>query len=446
MAWTHPHVALLRPECRDEIAAAWPMLVLNPADDSQSLDGAALRALILRQHELLLNHESEIEHLKLLLVKLRRMRFGRKSEKLERQIEQLELRLEALQSEPPAEAAAGKTAPPASPIAAPAPIRRPLPDHLARRTQVYSPDVAACPDCGGKLRVLGEDVSEILEYVAARFQVVRQVRPKLSCAGCSRVVQAEAPSRPMACGLAGPGLLAHVLVAKYADHCPLYRQSEIYQREGVELERSTLAGWVAGAGELLAPFDAELRRYVTAGAKLHDLAQAHHSPAATEALDRIGALYAIKAEIRGQPPDERWRARRQRSGPLLESIRQWLGGLRSQLSRKSDTTAAVNCAFARWPALMRLLDDGRIEIDNNPAERALRAVALGRKNYLSAGSDAGAERAAATYSLIGTAKLNGLDPEAYLRELLARLPGHPINRIAELLPWNIEPRQAHPAA
>jgi transposase len=171
--------------------------------------------------------------------------------------------------------------------------------------------------------------------------------------------------------------------------------------------------------------------------KFFDLQQAHASPVASEALERIAALYGIEKEIRGRPAEERQRVRNTRAQPLLESLRQWFEATLPKLSRKSDTTAAIRYALSRWDALIRYRDDGYIEIDNNAAERALRAVALGRKNYLFAGSDTGGERAAAIYSLIGSAKLNGLDPEAYLREVLTRIADHPITRIEELLPWNI---------
>jgi len=492
--------------------------------------------LVRAQHEQLLWRESEIEHLKLLLAKLQRMQFGRKSEKLARQIEQLELRLEDLQSKPAESAllAESPCATPASPlpIAVVKPARRPLPEHLPRQTQRHEPKESACPDCGGALSKLGEDVSEMLEYVPASFFVVRHVRPKLSCTKCDHIVQAAAPTRPIERGVAGPGLLAHVLVSKYADHLPLYRQSEIYARHGVELERSTLADWVGGTSELLDPLVETLRRYVMAAGKVHaddtpvpvlapgngktktgrlwtyvrddrpagdtaapavwfayspdrkgehpeqhlrqfrgalqadayagfnqlykedgriqevacwahvrrkfyDLQEAHASPIASEALERIAALYAIEKEIRGRPPDERQQVRTARARPLLQSLRDWFEVSLTKLSRKSDTTAAIRYALGLWEALTRYCDDGRLEIDNNAAERALRVVALGRKNYLFAGSDTGGERAASIYSLIGSAKLNGLDPEAYLRELLSRIADHPITRIEELLPWNV---------
>ena len=170
-----------------------------------------------------------------------------------------------------------------------------------------------------------------------------------------------------------------------------------------------------------------------------DLYEAHKSPVAKEALERIAALYAIEEEIRGEAVDQRREVRNQRSRPLLNSLKQWLEETLTKLSKKSDTARAVRYALGRWDALLRFCDDGRVEIDNNAAERSLRKVVLGRKNYLFAGSDRGGERAAAIYSLIGTAKLNGLDPEGYLRNVLSRIPDHPINRVEELLPWNLAP-------
>jgi hypothetical protein len=170
--------------------------------------------------------------------------------------------------------------------------------------------------------------------------------------------------------------------------------------------------------------------------KFHDLYEAHQSPIAKEALDRIAALYGIEKEIHGRPPDERQKIRNERSRPLLDSMHAWFKASVSKLSRKSDVTLAIHYALGRWTQLVQYCKDGRLEIDNNAAERALRAVALGRKNYLFMGADSGGERAAAIYSLIGSAKLNGIDPEAYLSYTLARIADHPIQRIEELLPWN----------
>ena len=471
--------------------------------------------------------EQQIHHLQLQIAVLRRARFGRRSEKLDQQLSQLELMLEELQSTQ-AEAVADQ--PPKRDISRPR--RRPLPGRLPRETQTHAPEVDACPACGGTLKPLGEDVTEVLEYVPASFKVVRIVRPKCACATCDAIVQAEAPSRPIARGLACPGLLAHVLVAKYADHLPLHRQSVIYAREGIDLPRSTLAEWVGGTHHLLRPLVAALRRYVLDTEKLHgddtpipvlapgkgktatgrlwtyvrddrpagsadppavwfayspnrqgkhphqhlksfegtlqadayagfgklydtgrvlpaacwahvrrkfyEIAKAQDSPLAQEALQHIGELYAIEAEIRGQPPPIRQVTRQARAGPLLEALHVWLQDTLHQVSRKSALAKAIGYTLKLWPALIRYRDDGRLEIDNNAAERALRAVALGRKNYLFAGSDAGGERAATIYSLIGTAKLNGLDPEGYLREVLTRIADHPVNRVDELLPWSIE--------
>ncbi len=234
------------------------------------LDLTALKALIVAQQEQILSHKNEIEHLKLLIAKLRRMQFGRSSEKLNRQIEQLELRLEALQMNEAESIATQVLREPAAMGASVArSVRRPLPAHLPRETRTYLPRQESCPDCGGKLKQLGEDVSEVLEIEPLRFKVIRQVRPKLACAGCDKIVQADARSRPIERGVAGPGLLAHVLVSKYSDHLPLYRQAEIYAREGVELERSTLADWVGGTSRLLRPLVEALRRHVLAADKLH---------------------------------------------------------------------------------------------------------------------------------------------------------------------------------
>src|SRR5437660_9210880 len=503
--------------------------------DLDGLNPHELKALIVSQHELIVSRDSEIEQLKLLIAKLRRLKFGRSSEKLDRQIGQLELRLEALQQNDAEKVA---TLPEAIVKAEQAarPARRPLPAHLPREVRTYLPKQEAWPDWRGELKHLGEDVSEMLEIESIRFKVIRQVRPKLACAGCDRIVQAEAPSRPIARGVAGPGLLAHVRESKFGDHSPLYRQSEIYARQGVELDRSTLADWVCGTSQLFEPLVEALRRHVMAAHKLHaddtpvpvlapgngktktgrlwtyvrddrpagdqtppavwfaytpdrkgehpqahlskfkgtlqadayagfeqiyetgriqeaacwahvrrkfyDIQVAHKSVVAAEALERIGALYAVESNINGRSPEERREIRNTRSRPLLGSLKLWLEETLGKLSKKSDTTIAVRYALGRWEALMRYCDDGHLELDNNAAERALRAVALGRKNYLFAGSDRGGESAAAIYSLIGTAKLNGIDPESYLRNVLSRIPDHPINRIEELLPWNVATKVA----
>jgi transposase len=211
----------------------------SAAADPRSPDRETLAALVLAQQEKLLSRDSEIEHLKLIIAKLRRMMFGTKSEKITREIEQLELKLEELEVREAERAEARPGSEPPSKR----PSRQPLPEHLPREVHVHMPDRDTCTACGSGLSKLGEDVSEMLEYVPASFKVIRHVRPKLCCTKCDVILEAPAPSRPIERGLAGPGLLAHVLVAKYADHLPLYRQSEIYAREGVDLDRSTLADW-----------------------------------------------------------------------------------------------------------------------------------------------------------------------------------------------------------
>jgi transposase len=243
----------------------------NQLPDLDALDIESLKTLVLAQQSRLDSRETEIENLKLLVLKLKRMHFGQKSEKLNVDIEQLELRLEDLEA---SQAAADPLPVQVAVIAvneqtAKKPARRPLPAELPREVETIAPKQEACPDCGGTLRPLGEDISEVLEYVPARFKVIRTVRPKLSCACCSRILQEPAPHRAIDRGLAGPGLLAHVLVAKYADHLPLYRQSEIYAREGVELDRSTMADWVGGASRTLRPLVEALQSYVLSAEKLH---------------------------------------------------------------------------------------------------------------------------------------------------------------------------------
>ena len=226
---------------------------------------ALLKAMVSAQ-------QAEIEHLKLIIAKFRRMQFGRRSEQMDETIAQLELSLEELECVRAEQEASAKTTAlcaEADEIAPAKPKRKPLPDHLPRESVEHLPSGCCCPDCGGALKKLGEDVAEVLEYVPASFRVIRHVRPRLACAACDRIVQAAAPSRPIARGLAGPALLAHVLVAKYCDHLPLYRQSGIYAREGVELERSTLSGWVGQCNALLRPLVAALQQHVLSADKLH---------------------------------------------------------------------------------------------------------------------------------------------------------------------------------
>jgi transposase len=255
--------------------------------DLSTLNADALRSLLLDHHQQLLSNNSEIEHLKLVIAKLRRMIFGAKSERVEREIEQLELKLEEMGTVRAEPAVTQRTS---LNDYASKPSRRPLPEHLPREVHTHMPTVHACPECGGELRKFGEDISEMLEYVPSSFKVVRHVRPKLSCHSCEKVVQAEAPSRPIDRGIPVPSLLAHVLVAKYADHLPLYRQSEIYAREGVDLDRSTLADWVGAASKLLRPLVEEVSRHVTAATKLQaTILRCQCSPRATARRKQAGS-------------------------------------------------------------------------------------------------------------------------------------------------------------
>ena len=506
-----------------------------PTPEDLPDDIAALKRIIAEMALDAATAQAEIARLKFQLARYRRAEFGRSSEKLARESEQLELAIEAVetdQAERLAAAAPEAVAILESAAEAQRPARRPLPDHLPRE-EVMHRAAPACPSCGGTLRRIGEDTTETLDYVPGRFKVVRHIREKLSCRACDTVVAAAAPDHAIARGRARAGLLAHIVVSKYDDHLPLYRQAEIYARDGVSLETSTLSGWVGATAAALTPLvdalaaeiirsdtlhvddtpvpvlapgngktktgrlwvyvrderpfggarpPAALFRYsadrkgehprthlkefsgvihadgysgfnelfagnriTEAGCWAHvrreffDVHAATGSPIAKEALDRIAQLYGIEEAIKGFSPDQRRRERQQRSKPVATALALWADETARKLSRKSELAAAFRYMRARRPALSRCFDDGRLALDNNPAERALRCVAIGRKNYLFAGSDAGGHRAAAMYSLIETAKLNGLDPQFYLTDVLARIADHPARQISELLPWHWRP-------
>ncbi len=487
----------------------------------------------------LIEQRLEIERLRVRISRLLRQAFGRSAERLGRQVEQLELGLEEI------DALLGETTPPEAPAAAEAEQkalegtgarggRKPLPADLPRDVVEHAAPAAegcACTACGGALRRLGEDVSEVLEYVPGSFRVIRHVRPKLSCRSCERITQAPAPSLPIPRGLPGPGLLAHVAVGKFADHLPLHRQAEIFAREGVEIDRGTMGDWLGQMARLVRPLVGAVGRHVGRGARLfaddttvpvldrlleaakvgrvwgylrddrsfggtdppavmfhyspdrkaeHPRAhltgfdgllqadgyagfgglyeggvtevacwahvrrkffeewESRRAPLAREALDRIGALYAAEEGLAGQPAAARQEARLARAAPILESFFGFLETSLPRIPGRSDLAKAMRYALSRREALSVVLRDGRADLDNNPIERALRPLAVGRRNWTFAGSDAGAGRVAVFLTLIETAKLNGCDPEAYLREVFARIGDHPVNRIDDLLPWNIE--------
>src|SRR5271156_6191521 len=476
--------------------------------------------------------QAEIERLRLIVQKLQRGQFGRRAERLDD--DQLQFGFEDLH----ADIARVEATLPSTTVKAPRsrPDRPSLPAHLPREDIRLDLEHQACPCCGGELHVIGETVSEMLDHVPARLRVIRICRPRYGCRACGTIHQAPAPERPIAKGIASPGLLAHVLVAKYCDHLPLYRQSQIFARHGVEIDRSTLANWVGGACWWLEPLQARLARNVFASSKLfaddtpipvldpgrgrtktgrlwvyarddrpwdgpdppaavyfyspdrkaerpaghlqdfrgvlqvdgyagferltapgdivlaacwaharrkfYDLHEATGSPIAAEALRRIAELYAVERTILGLAADQRRHVRDASSRLLLDAMKPWLQTELARIPGRSALAEAIRYALARWEALCLFLGDGRIELDNNPVERAIRPIALGRKNHLFAGSDGGGIRWATVCSLIATAKLNNVEPFAWLRDVLQRMTnGYPMSRLDDLLPWNWQPNQ-----
>jgi transposase len=537
---------------------------VTTSPDILSDDIETLRAALAAAHAARLEAEARatgaeaiVAHLKLLIDKLKRDRFGQSAERA-RQLDQLELQLEELEATATedalaAVAATAKAAQGTTPVKSferRKPVRAPLPAHLPRE-RVVLPAPCSCPECGGKLAKLGEDITETLEVIPRQWKVIQTVREKFSCRACEKITQPPAPFHPIARGRAGASLLAMILYGKFGNHLPLNRQSEGFAREGIDLDVSTLADWVGACTATLAPLVVLIRAHVFGAARIHgddttvpvlakmrtttgrlwtyvrddrpfggqsppsavfyyspdrrgahpgqhlasyagilqadayggygDLykagrkpgpiteaacwshgrrkffvladidqsaaaksqkKQASWSPVAHEAVRRIDLIFDAERQINGLAADKRLELRQAHIAPLVAELESWMRAERARLSRHNDVAKAIDYMLTRWGAFSRFLDDGRICLTNNAAERALRCVAVGRRNWTFCGSDRGGERAAAIYTLIATAKLNDIDPEAWLADVLRRIADHPASRLAELLPWNWE----HPPA
>ena len=507
------------------------------ADDLPT-DSETLRALLIAeraQHaERIARVESERDRLRAIIRELQRHRFGRRSERLDP--DQLALALEDLEQLLAAAEAeeARTTGKPATdrPKTRRKTNRGDLPAHLPRIEKLIDIADRACPCCAREMHRIGEDIAERLDVIPAQFRVLVVRRPKYACRSCAgMVVQAPAPARLIEGGLPTEALVAHVVVGKYADHLPLYRQAQIYTRQGIALDRSTLADWVGRAAWFLRPLHERLLEDLRRSTKLfadettapvldpgrgrtktgqlwayarddrpwggpappavayvyapdrkaerpvahlqgfrgilqvdgyagyralaetgqvelafcwahvrrrfYEIAQAGAAPIATAALARIAEIYAIEAEIRGQSAEARHAVRQEKTRPLIDGLKTWLAAQLAAVSQKSAMAEAIRYALVRWSGLARFLDDGRIEIDSNAVERTIRPIALNRKNALFAGSDGGGEHWAILASLIESCKLNAVDPQVYLAEVLARLvAGHPANSLDDLLPWH----------
>lgn len=493
---------------------------------------AQLEAVTVERNALL----ARTERLQHILLKLQRRQFGRKSERLPE--DQLQLGFEDLEvaiAKGDAEAEKGDPNLKRERAARRRTNRGKLPAHLPRIEVELAPEDTACPCCRTTMVVIGEDRSERLDVIPAQFRVIVTRRPKLACRACTGiVVQQPAPPRLIEGGLPTEATVAHVLVARYADHLPLYRQAQIWARQGLDLDRSTLASWAGTAAAEIAPVVRRLKEIVLGSARVfadetvvpvldpgrgrtkqgyfwavarddrpwggadppavvytyapgrghehaqhllggyrgllqcdgyaaykklirpgadegpaalafcwshvrrgfYDLAKGGNAPIASEALERIAALYRVEADIRGRPPAERLVQRQACSLPLVTDLRTWFEAQMAKLFARGPTAEAIGYALNHWNGLTRFLDDGRIDVDTNAVERCMRPVALGRKNALFAGSDEGGENWAAVASLIETCKLNDVDPQRYLAELLHRLVnGWLQSRVDELMPW-----------
>ena len=492
-------------------------------------DPSTLKAMLLAER-------ARAERLEQIIKELQRHRFGRRAETLPE--DQLLLGLEdveQIEASSAAEIDAANAAERSSRAEKRRRNRGSLPAHLPRIEMVVDIDDHACPCCHNALHRIGEDVSERLDIIPAQFRVLVVRRPNYACRSCEAIVQAPAPARLIEGGLPTEATVAQVLVSKYADHLPLYRQAQIFTRQGVNLDRSTLADWVGRAAFLLRPVHERLLARLKESTKLfadettapvldpgrgrtktgqlwayarddrpwgsadppgvayvyapdrkaerpiahlagftgtlqvdgyggyrtlaergdvrlafcwahvrrrfYELAAAGPAPIATEALERIAKLYAIESDIRGRSSDERRVIRQEKSWPIIDELEPWLRAKLALISQKTKLAEAIRYALSRWEGLTRFLDDGRIDIDSNVVERSIRPIALNRKNALFAGSDGGGEHWAVIASLIETCKLNGIEPHAYLTDVITRIVnGHPNSQIDDLLPW------AYPAA
>lgn len=515
------------------------------------VENARMGADITKMAATLRAHEALVQALQIQIARLKKQKFGASSERIEREIEQLELALEHLQIAgaatismiaPDDDAELSEEEQAAAPTT---PRRRkPLMAEGTPRERIVLDPGEDCPHCGGTLRLVGEDVSDILELIAARLKVIETARLKKSCRRCEKITQLPAPSRPIPRSMVGPGLLAYVLVSKFDDHLPLYRQNEIFARMGANIPASTLVDWCGQGVRVLTPLVERNRANILTSDRLHaddtpvrvldpskridgigkgvkegriwtyvrddrpwgstappgaayffsvdrkgehpqrhlagfsgilqadaysgfkalyaldasgkpriheaacwahlrrdffDVHTATKSEIAREALDRIGELYDIERQINRKSRDGRWDIRQTETRPKVEAFKAWAEVQLTRIPGKSDLAKAFRYALNRWRAFTIFLDDGRVAIDNNAAERAIKPIVIGRKNFLFAGSDAGGETLASAMTIIETAKFNGLDPQAYLADIFGRIHDHKINRIDELLPWNWKP-------
>src|SRR5437016_1957786 len=398
------------------------LAAMSPSDSLPTdLDG--LRALLLAERA---HHAEELERLIAIIKELQRHRFGRRAERLDP--EQLALALEDVEQTIAAADAAAENDTTAQKPATPRRRhinRGALPVHFPREEIVIDVADKTCACCGGLKHRIGEDVSERLDVIPAQFKVIVTRRPKYACQVCAgEVVQAPALERLIENGIPTETLVAHVLVAKYADHTPLYRQAQIYARQGITLDRSTLADWVGRAAFALRPVHARLLEQLKQSTKL--FADETTAPVLDPGRGRVkkGQLWAYAADERP-----------------------WLEAQLAAVSAKSTIAGAIRYALSRWEGLTRFLDDGRIEIDSNVVERSIRPIALGRKNHLFAGSDGGGEQWAVIASLVETCKINAVDPQAYLHDVLSKIVArHPMGRIDELLPFAYAPAAEKAAA